>query len=78
MDVKLYWQLLQLHHIMETLLGWVKYHQRQGHAPQNMKWPYLKFRLGTNVPAPNPFQRLVHYNVANIIAIMKFVNIFIL
>lgn len=53
-SVKLYWQLLQLHHIMEALLVWVKYQQGHGHTPQNVKWPYLKFRLGTNVPAPNP------------------------
>lgn len=39
---------------MEALLVWVKYQQGHGHTPQNVKWPYLKFRLGTNVPAPNP------------------------
>ena len=51
---------MQLHHIMEALLVRVKYQQGHGHTPQNVKRPYLKFRLGTNVPALTP--RGPHYD----------------
>lgn len=54
---------------MEALLVWVKYQQGHGHTPQNVKQPYLKFRLGTNAnvqmylpptsPLPNPKEGVI-------------------